>query len=379
MSPKSTQSTEGRRVISTIHALRGLAALAVLLAHSNYAFFGFVCSQFQGVRIFFVISGFIVAYITEDGTDNFLYRRAVRILPVYWLLTIFAVVWYSLSQFAWLEVLISNPTQAFSQLESLLNTPHVLTTVFRSMVLMPYTDAYSGQYTVFLHVGWTLAIECLYYLLFAIFAMAGRTPAMLAVSAFFIGCNALRMFSDLGGVLAFYGKIESLYIVFGFVVYWLWNKVRHAVFSGQTVGRVKVLATIVGTTLLVSNSISPYLQGVAFTVASFIEFFLPPLVVLCALLLHTSGVRLRSPILRFLGDISYSLYLVHMIVLTTFERYGSAYPILRFKESLLGLALATATSCLIAWLLHIGFEQPVIRAGKRFIRTTRAPLQGAHG
>src|SRR5260370_39330987 len=86
-------------VISNIQLLRGLAALGVVLMHTDYRLFGGDLTTFLGVEIFFVISGFIMTYITREGADGFLVNRIIRIVPLYWLATITYVVWIH----AWLN------------------------------------------------------------------------------------------------------------------------------------------------------------------------------------------------------------------------------------------------------------------------------------
>ena len=85
-------------MVVVIQYLRGLAAVLVVYAHLDtqisrisadlhlpYASIGI-----WGVDIFFVISGFImyvVAIESDVGPGHFLIRRAIRIVPLYWLLT----------------------------------------------------------------------------------------------------------------------------------------------------------------------------------------------------------------------------------------------------------------------------------------------------
>ena len=40
-----------------------------------------------GVDIFFVISGFIMMYVTENNHKHFLLKRIIRIVPLYWIIT----------------------------------------------------------------------------------------------------------------------------------------------------------------------------------------------------------------------------------------------------------------------------------------------------
>ncbi|WP_313816627.1 acyltransferase [Cupriavidus sp.] len=358
----------GLGVITTVHALRGLAALAVVLLHTNYLFFGAISSQFQAVSIFFVISGFIVAYITEHGTENFLIRRVFRVLPIYWLVTIFALIWYPLGQFSWLALVFSDPAQAILQVEGALFNPDFFPYVLKNLLMIPYPDPSSGAYTLFVYPAWTLAIECFFYLLFGVLAMLGRKPALIVISAFFVGCNLFRILGDGHGVLGFYGKQESLYIVSGFGVYWLWKRSDKVAELPRIL--FKILALIVAALVFASNVPLAYSQTSPVW-NNFLQYtwhILPPVVVLTALMMHTAGIRCNFRVIVFLGDISYALYLVHTIVLTTFDRYASVYPFLEFRHNFKGVVLAVAVSCLVAWVLHVGFEKPIIRFGKRFIR-----------
>src|SRR5258708_6315545 len=69
-----------------------------------------------GVDLFFIISGFIMVYSTDGGTNvspfKFLERRLIRIVPLYWIATAFAVV-----------VLLSAPHLAR---QTVLALPHIL-------------------------------------------------------------------------------------------------------------------------------------------------------------------------------------------------------------------------------------------------------------
>ena len=68
--------------IDSIQILRFLAAFSVMMVH--LPLFGFGA---WGVDIFFVISGFIMMYVTESNERNFLVKRIIRIVPLYWMLT----------------------------------------------------------------------------------------------------------------------------------------------------------------------------------------------------------------------------------------------------------------------------------------------------
>ena len=67
----------------SIQALRGLAALFVVFQHVRFLNFGAF-----GVDIFFCISGFMIMFTTEKSTKYFLRKRLIRILPLYYLMTL---------------------------------------------------------------------------------------------------------------------------------------------------------------------------------------------------------------------------------------------------------------------------------------------------
>lgn len=134
-----------------------------------------------GVDIFFVISGFVMAISTigrehkEHPARNFLERRLVRLVPLYWLMTALILFkgWFirGHAQFA------NNPIPVDT------SWPYVLC----SFLFIPYRSN-SGSTQPVLYLGWSLAFEMFFYLLFAI-ALALRvrvagllTPVMLALA-----------------------------------------------------------------------------------------------------------------------------------------------------------------------------------------------------
>lgn len=86
--------------INSIHYMRGLVTLLVMLAHVNLLvdetlFHGIFVQGWCGVDYFFVLSGFLIIYTFKKSVSvkDYLIKRFVRICPVYWLYTIlFAVV-----------------------------------------------------------------------------------------------------------------------------------------------------------------------------------------------------------------------------------------------------------------------------------------------
>jgi exopolysaccharide production protein ExoZ len=105
-----------------------------------------------GVDIFFVISGFIMVYTTQShhvGPFSFFVNRVVRIVPIYWLLTL-AV--FTLAVIA--PHLLGATRAAPSEL-------------LKSLLFIPFAKS-NGAVQPILFLGWTLNYEMFFYMLFAL-------------------------------------------------------------------------------------------------------------------------------------------------------------------------------------------------------------------
>ncbi len=149
---------EKRTQIQNIQALRGVAALAVLVAHiygseQSLAGGGILPQQLRigvtGVDLFFLISGFVMALVAERTPDGvmgafrFAYNRAARIYPLYWLATLFLLA-------------------VFFARDMLLGTVTETSALIPSFLLLPQAEHPA------LVVGWTLIHEMYFYIVFSI-------------------------------------------------------------------------------------------------------------------------------------------------------------------------------------------------------------------
>ena len=125
-----------------IQVLRGITALFIVLEHIRFL----NCGAF-GVDIFFCISGFMIMFSTQKDTSHFLSKRLIRILPLYYLMT--------LSTF-FLLLLFPN---LFAT-----STPKIEYLV-KSLLFLPF-DIGDGAIQPLMRVGWTIQCEIFFYLLF---------------------------------------------------------------------------------------------------------------------------------------------------------------------------------------------------------------------
>ncbi|WP_051987393.1 acyltransferase [Bosea sp. UNC402CLCol] len=149
-----------------LQGLRGFAALLVLVEHtanaistrflgvspydSPLAIFPFAA----GVDIFFVISGFIIAFSSRSlfgkpgAWKSFLLRRLARVVPLYWLMTgVMICAFILIGSRAWSDTSWSS--------------------VAASFLFLPAVNV-DGITSPILAIGWTLNYEMAFYALFAV-------------------------------------------------------------------------------------------------------------------------------------------------------------------------------------------------------------------
>ena len=157
-------------MLVSLQALRALAAWLVVFHHFMQVFFDFRADSLGGrllstrgqvgVDIFFVLSGFVIQ-LSCAGRQvpglTFLAQRLARIAPAYWLYTaITALILY-----------------AFGNLMPVYGV--ALPQLLLSLLFLPSQNPGGFGFYPILPVGWTLNVEMLFYLLFALsFAVGER-------------------------------------------------------------------------------------------------------------------------------------------------------------------------------------------------------------
>lgn len=73
--------------LRSLQVLRFLAALSVAVCHVDAILFGQAHAGAFGVDVFFVLSGFVITVTARANPTDFLKKRLIRVLPIYWALT----------------------------------------------------------------------------------------------------------------------------------------------------------------------------------------------------------------------------------------------------------------------------------------------------
>lgn len=185
--------------LQSVQALRGIAALMVVLFHAraletegialaggteNALIGGLFASGFAGVDLFFVISGFIMVWVTRNtpsglaSSSEFLFGRLTRIYPVWWAAALLGLLYLVLS--GGVALLDSSGVAIRPE------TPEYQYIV-KSFLLIPQQD-----FPVLL-IGWTLIHEVYFYFVFALILLLPRVWLPLALLVWGIAVAAASL------------------------------------------------------------------------------------------------------------------------------------------------------------------------------------------
>jgi peptidoglycan/LPS O-acetylase OafA/YrhL len=341
-----------------LDAFRGLSALWVMLFHYNH-YFGKEWAKpnylqqvlengYLGVAFFFVISAFSMGLSSdkhkEDSIVYFYIRRFFRIAPLYYLILIIGIAFlYGVSSYSGLFL---NVFFAFNFFEK--------------------------HYTGMVWAGWTLGIEMPFYLIFPfLWKGIGKYKELgffvftiiASVAIYYHYCAFKDVDNGVFWVLSFF-RFFMVFIM-GIWVYIFSKKLQHMP-NAHMIGNLLFLIGLVLLILKVFN-----ICELAFKYESFYSGFFFSLMLLGASISNNNHI-LNTRFLRWLGKNSYSIYLIHTIIINRFDSYS--YNSLRYRTQSIEIAyfltmiftiFATFFLSEIAWRL---IEKPGIKLGNHLVQ-----------
>lgn len=289
--------------IISIQILRGGAALMVVFHHFFQIFFNHNTSNdilnflsyhmAMGVDIFFVISGFIMAYIINTSPNltfrNFILNRIVRIVPNYWFYT-GVILFIGL----FIEQLHVNNQNLHTILMSLFFISHL-------------NPTQSLGYTPTLTVGWTLNFEVLFYFLIGLTLFYSRSSSLkklLLATISIISIVFLYKLFKFDFYSQIIGQIRLLEFACGILIFILRNNFM-TIFENK---KLLFLGFVICYLILIFDKLAVFRY---ITISSFLIYV--------ALFYENFFFKFKNSFiiksLYFNGEISYSIYLAHSIVL----------------------------------------------------------------
>lgn len=324
---------------------RGLAALAVVMFHSNAGSpyynapsFAWMSTLKVGVDFFFVLSGFIImtAHRRQIGQPriigNYLRKRAIRLFPLLWLVVFL---------YALMHLVVHKDYSVAILLRSLIPYPSLLETAPA--------------------VVWTLRHEFLFYVIFV--TLLWSRGLGLAVFTIWGGAAVIQLvLSLLGtpvvGLWSFFLSSFTLDFIFGMLV---------ALAHQNRDFAPSFWPLVIGISLLVGYL--SYTQIYHIHAAGYLDYVTPAatLGTLCLGLIFTlivhGLVRLETVItparsLVALGGASYAIYLVHTPINHLAQRIAIYFP-----QSLLAIGIGhlflTLAGTAAGFVLYFCYERPL--------------------
>ncbi|MBE1162369.1 acyltransferase family protein [Dyella acidiphila] len=324
-------------------ALRGAAAILVLIRHYfNLSALGPVATYIDpgtmGVVAFFCISGYVIPWSVlrkPTTVGQFLLSRGFRLYPAYWVSLALAALVFPLA------------------------THQLLANISMAQRFIGVPDA--------IGVYWTLQVELIFYVLIAVLLFTGRLADPRTSLWCLLGACALSVALAVPrAVLLVKTPVApafSLVVMFGsFVLY----HHRHGGYLSTRQLRILLLGALA---ILMCCCVLAYRTdwGAGETPRRFIVAYL----VGVGLFIGFMRLNLDTPVLRWLGSISYPLYLVHV-------------PMRQLIVELMPTLGGTATAALgimatlaVAAAMHRAVELPLVNAGKAVIARYGSTRQAA--
>ena len=340
-----------RPLLTNIQIMRFFAAVAVLVGHGADLFLP-AATQLRavpwsaGVDVFFVISGFVMTYLTQDQFGRagapraFLIRRIIRIVPPYWLFTTLMVV----------AVLFFG--------ENVRNTTLGTAQVITSYLFFPWPRP-DGQLNPLISQGWTLNYEAFFYLAFAT-ALSFKRGQLWLGGAFILLAALHPLVPDRLFVIKFWTNPIIVEFLGGIGLGLLFLRGKRLPSWGSL-----TIAALAIATFLATEPMDPGL------VRRIVHIGLPSLM-LCACLALAPEPQSPSRLRRALvtgGDSSYTLYLSHTFTLNA--------AVIAWRSSGIGtpvvaMILAMAAAVTAAALIYRWIERPMTDALHSATGTSRA-------
>ena len=339
---------------SWIQALRGIAALMVLFFHMHphwdlHPMLSWTTAAtrwgFSGVDIFFTLSGFVVYQsarrtISQNGLWPFARKRLLRIYLGYWPV-----------------LLLMALTTVFIYEADL---PPVRKMIFSTLLLYP------NIWDNWLAPAWSLTMEIYFYLWIGLIALApARHQVKLIVCTMVLLTAWGLLWLGVDHQMVFNGEQPLRYLLTGLGLEFLAGALvaqAHAAHARifQTTGPTVALCVVLMAAGMALGTTSPYFDRVeVMRVASFGVFGVAALVL--ALTLEHARVS-PPPWLIAVGNASYSLYLLHTLLLDVSGRLRFAQGI-SSPSALLPFLLALPVVIVLLSLLWFRWvEKPLMKA-----------------
>ncbi len=338
---KPAEAHAGKSFLPSLQVFRGVAALLVILTHATDIYDNLLHRHFlggiwgfgwAGVNFFFVLSGFVIFFIHGKDIGRperalpYVKKRLTRIYPAYWVVLA-------------IRCLLATGSYATKDQTGLLD-------ILKAVALWPVEGA-------LVSVSWTLSHEIFFYLIFFLCILSSRKVALTIAGIAFVSSMSGFVWPGFDAqiyLVRFLFSYHNIEFLLGCLAAWLVLNRR-----GVPYGRAVMW---VGISLFAASGVL-WVRGHHF--APLVLFGIPStLVVLGAASSDTRAPGTWPRPLVFLGDASYSIYLVHATAIYNFVRLGSKTMLKPVLENVVGMILLVPIIAGAGIAFYLIVERPLL-------------------
>jgi exopolysaccharide production protein ExoZ len=344
--------------LDSIQFLRAIAVILVIYVHS----FGEASSQKNfyylstwgaiGVDLFFTISGFIMAIVYEryaqqkDGAKVFMLKRAVRILPLYWLISLLVLIVQTI------------------------NIPLSWSSLYKTVLIFPIFDKKSFIYPI-LPQGWTLAYELLFYGIISTFIYLKKFNILKGV---IISLSALTLLGCIVKPTSIIGNfiLSPFWMEFAtglLVGKWYHEFEKHpAKLSSSTLKTLSLMSLVVGACLMIAtifintkliSMMECFANDYPTALKRVVIWGIPSALFVIGVTFSASIYKCRIPKLFVtIGNASFSCYLIHFYILRRINNYFTKLPLINADFQVIVFLLLIIASGIFVYRF---IEKPIIK------------------
>ena len=353
---QSNEIVKKSKRLTFIDGLRAIACIMIVVYHGVTVFvktinknedfvFNIIHYGYLGVSIFFVISGFVMAYSASNikiwdvkTLINFFLRRMVRLTPPYHVSILIASVVYLI------RIIITRHFSYFPDISTLLANLLYLQGFFN---LADVNSAF-----------WTIRIEIQFYLFFALIM--------------FFSFQISKKLKIISTDICFFTIFSMSFIISLVQLYWDFDKIRIIFLPSWEMFALGVISFYI-----YSKKIT-FQHGILIFVLLLILIYIYPneyltcaiyTYLLLLIVIYRSKLTewLNFPVIQFFGKISYSLYLVHWPIMGLTTGLSTRLGLAKHHfGGYISFLIAFALSTLVATVMYHLVEVPSINWSHRF-------------
>ncbi len=340
--------------MNNLDILRAVAVISVFLHHLAYVshikipFFYGVGGPMLGMHLFFILSGYLITQSTEKyKLSVYCIHRIFRILPAY--LFVF--------------IILGLATHAY-RIDSVINFP--VQFVFNLLLMQQIYPESLLRFDA-THVSWSLTVEVLWYLAAPVILLGIKKSPVFTLLGSIILSTVWVILSQSGALDFLCSSLiqdnPSYRLLFlnnsfiGFFCFFVMGGLIHVMRDKIKINNLVLIAmfTVFACLYPAWYTLTPY------------PIFLTGIGVAALVILALNTPNLELPLLKWVSDISYSIYLIHFIVLDyVFNHWGWL--------GFYGAVFATALTLLLANYSYRWIEKPFVTIGRK-VSLTSAPSQ----